>query len=143
MNKKSTHTKPSQPARKTMPAAVHAAALALEHDDTGVSETPLVVEHVADTPAPATAPASVRAEKPGKPVTFSLTLPGEEAHRFDALREAHQQDGVKPKKSIVLRAALIALAELDQGRAAQIIAGLQPPAEDKPKSKPHKAKSKK
>jgi hypothetical protein len=143
MNKKTSRNKPSQPAQKTLPAAVHAAALAQGSDAADVNDTPLVVENVTDTPAPAAeaeAP-SHKAEKPGKPVTFSVTLPAGDAQRFDSLRHAHQPDGAKLKKSTVVRAALMALAELDQARVAELIASLQDDSEDKPKAS--RAKSKK
>ena len=149
MNKKTSRSKPSQPAQKTMTAAVHAAALAQGSDAADVTDTPLVVENIIDAPAPEAIPAtgsdakkpSQKAEKPGKPVTFSVTLPAGDAQRFDVLRHAHQIEGAKLKKSTVLRAALVALSELDHERVAQIIAGLQAPAQDKPK--PGKTKSKK
>lgn len=153
MNKKTSRNKPSQPAQKTLTAAVHAAALAQGSEAADLTDihtdTPLVVENVIDAPAPEAIPAtdsdakkpSQKAEKPGKPVTFSLTLPAGDAQRFDVLRHAHQAEGGKLKKSTVLRAALVALSELDHERAAQIIAGLQAPGDDKPKA--GKAKSKK
>lgn len=144
MNKKTSRNKPSQPARKTLPAAVHAAALAQGGDAADINDTPLVVENITDTPpaaaaAEAEAP-SHKAEKPGKPVTFSVTLPAADAQRFDGLRHAHQPDGAKLKKSIVVRAALMALAELDQARVAELIAGLQADSEDKPKASKAKLK---
>jgi hypothetical protein len=139
MNKKTSRKQAPQPARKTLPAAVHAAALAQGGDDGAVTDTPLVVENAAGTAAPAPAPA--KPEKPGKPATFSVTLPAGDAHRFDTLRHAHQAGGAKLKKSTLVRAALVALAELDQERVAQIIAGLQIADADQPK--PNKAKSKK
>jgi hypothetical protein len=84
---------------------------------------------------PTKAEKAEKAEKPGKPVTFSLTLPATEAYLFEELRQTHQADGAKLKKSILLRAALLALAEADEARVTQIVAGLQPPADDKPAAK--------
>lgn len=167
MNKKSIRNKPSQPARKALPAAVHAAAMSLDGETPGADSTLLVTSDVpaheapeqavaghdepenaapADAPEAGvetdTAPAKAgarKADKPGKPLTFSLTLPATEALLFDALREQYQHDGAKLKKSVLLRAALLALAESDEERVATIIAGLQAPAEEKPR----KPKSKK
>ena len=144
MNKKTSRNKPSQPAQKTLPAAVHAAALAHSSEAADVNDTPLVVENVVDTPAPAPAveaeAPSHKAEKPGKPVTISVTLPAADAQRFDILRHAHQADGAKLKKSTVVRAALMALAELDQARVAELIASLQLDSEDKPKASKEQSK---
>lgn len=144
MNKKTSRNKPSQPAQKTLPAAVHAAALAQVSDAADVNDTPLVVENIVDIPAPAVAAdaeaPSHKAEKPGKPVTFSVTLPAGDAQRFDSLRHAHQLDGAKLKKSTVVRAGLMALAELDQARVAELIASLQVDGDDKPKASKAKLK---
>jgi len=155
MNKKSLRNKPAQPVQKALPAAVHAAALSLDSDTPGTDASePLVTADVPahDVPADAAetseapeahvAPAKAaarKAEKPGKPVTFSVTLPATEAHLLDALREQYQQDGAKLKKSVLVRTALLALAESDEERIAKIVADLQAPAEEKPR----KPKSKK
>lgn len=162
MNKKSIRNKPSQPVQKALPAAVHAAAMSLDGETPGTdaseplvtadapahdlpAETPVDAVETTDAPdAPETSAAPAKADKhkpakPGKPVTFSVTLPATEAQLFDALREQYALDGDKLKKSTLLRAALLALAESDEARVATLIAGLQPPAE----VKPAKSKSKK
>lgn len=162
MNKKSIRSRTTKPVQKSLPAAVHAAALSLESEIVAAAPEPLVVDglhvpsdHVADPVAatatdtpPADAAASRakkpvkadKAEKPAKPVKFSFSLPASEARLFDELRAA---DGAKIKKSILLRAALLALAEIDKERLAQIVGELQPPVAVKvPKAAP-KAKSKK
>ena len=158
MNKKSIRNKSTQPVQKALPAAVHAATMALdgEHpgDDTAGADALFVTadlpadlvdaapsEAEAD-PAPAK-PATRKADKPGKAVTFSLSLPASEAALFDALREQYQPGEGKLKKSILLRAALLALAESDDERIAAIVAGLQAPAEEKPAKTKAKPKSKK
>ena len=159
MNKKSIRNKPSQPVQKTLPAAVHAAAMSLDGETPGTDASePLVtadvpahdlpaetaVDAVETTDAPETSAVPAKADKhkpakPGKPVTLTVTLPATEAQLFDALREQYALDGDKLKKSTLLRAALLALAESDEARVATLIAGLQAPAEDKPA----KSKSKK
>lgn len=160
MNKKSIRNKTSQPVQKALPAAVHAAAMSLDGETAGAASGTVADDvHMhdvsantaadtavdTDTAADGTAETSAdhapkkskaeKAEKPGKPVTFSLTLPATEAYLFEELRQTHQADGAKLKKSILLRAALLALAEADEARVAQIVASLQPPAEDKPAAK--------
>lgn len=165
MNKKSIRNKPSQPVQKTLPAAVHAAAMSLDGETPGTdaseplvtadvpahdlpAETPVDAMETTDAPdapdAPDAGAAPAKADKhkpakPGKPVTLTVTLPATEAQLFDALREQYALDGDKLKKSTLLRAALLALAESDEARVATLIAGLQAPAEDKPA----KSKSKK
>lgn len=83
---------------------------------------PYPSDPVADAPAPP----SGKAPKPARPVKFSVSLPAATAQLFDQLR--HGADGVKMKKSVVLRAALAALAQLDQEGIAHIVAGLAPAA---------------
>lgn len=171
MNKKSIRNRTSKPVEKTLPAAVHAAAMSLDGDTPGGSSAPFVVaeahgsaadgaasphqtepqvadeqlvEPPADVPAPEAASARPKkAEKPGKPVKLSFTLPGDEARLFDALRETHQLEGAKLKKSVLVRAALLALAEADESRIAQIVASLDPVKPAAPKAAKGKSKGKK
>lgn len=107
-------------------------------DDGALGAAP-VAAAAADTPAPAPAPKAAsagrasksnkanKADKPGKPVKFTLTLPADELPQFEALRQAHQRDGAKLKKSVLMRAALLLLAQTDSARVAEIVAGLDVP----------------
>lgn len=75
------------------------------------------------------------ADKPAKDkfVKCSFTLPESEVAFLDALKKTHQANGIAVKKSQLLRAALLALADVDSERLAQLIAHL--PAEPSPKKK--------
>lgn len=59
-----------------------------------------------------------------RPQEATVIFAGAEAQLFDTLRLG--ASGVKLKKSVVLRAALAALAEVGEERVAQLVAGLAP-----------------
>jgi len=57
-------------------------------------------------------------------VKMSFTLPESEVAFLDALKKTHQANGVALKKSQLLRAALLALADVDSARLTQLVAHL-------------------
>lgn len=131
MNKKSTRNKPHRPADKT--AAPDAATAPLD-------ETTLAAPDQAGA-GMATAPAqSTKMDKPHKPVTISITLPGNAAQLLEQLRQTHGTLDKKLKKSVLIRTALLALAETDPDRIAAIVAGLDVPQEAVAKARNSKKK---
>jgi hypothetical protein len=76
---------------------------------------------VADVPAKAAKVAK------DKFVKVSFSLPESEAGLLDAMKKTHQGNGVAIKKSQLLRAGLLALADLDSDHIAKLLAHL--PAE--------------
>lgn len=103
MSKKSSHSTPS--------GAVDAAA-------------PAAGATVPPAPAMEVPAAAEPAARKIKPQEASVTFKGEEARLFDALRTRHGVDGTKLKKTVLLRAALAALAAADEERIAQLVAGV-------------------
>lgn len=119
--------------------------------DTGADETPAAP--AAEPAAPAVAakkgdgkkstkkPAKVVAEATGddappaapvKPVKVpkikfvevTFALPESEAELLDAMKKTHQANGLSLKKAQLLRAGLLALADIDADRLAQLVAHL-------------------
>jgi hypothetical protein len=76
---------------------------------------------VAAAPAKAAKVAKVAKEKF---VKVSFSLPESEAGLLDALKKTHQGNGVAIKKSQLLRAGLLALADLDSEKIAKLLAHL-------------------
>lgn len=81
----------------------------------------------ADPIAEATKPAKAPKAAKDKFVKVTFSLPESEMLVLDALKKTHQVDGVSLKKNQLLRAALLALADVDAARLAQLVAHL--PAE--------------
>ncbi len=77
--------------------------------------------------APVEAPAKAAKVAKDKFVKVSFSLPESEAGLLDALKKTHQGNGVAIKKSQLLRAGLLALADLDSEHIAKLLAHL--PAE--------------
>lgn len=135
MNRKSTRNKPRPPAETITPAS-HDAAIPGDDTTPGAPDPADVAFAVPAVPTPAARPSP----KPHKPVTFSVTLPGNAAQLIDQLRQTHGTAEKKLKKSVLLRAALLALAETDPDRIASIVAGLDMP-QDKV-ARPRKSRKK-
>lgn len=76
---------------------------------------------------PVEAPAKAAKAVKDKFVKVSFSLPESEAGLLDALKKTHQGNGVAIKKSQLLRAGLLALADLDSEHIAKLLAHL--PAE--------------
>lgn len=74
--------------------------------------------------APAEAPAKAAKVVKDKFVKVSFSLPESEAGLLDALKKTHQGNGVAIKKSQLLRAGLLALADLDSEHIAKLLAHL-------------------
>lgn len=123
MNKKSTRNKPRRPAETMTPASHDAATIPGDDTTPGASDPADVAATVPVVSTPAARPSP----KPHEPVTFSITLPGNAAQLLDQLRQTHGTVEKKLKKSVLLRAALLALAETDPDRIAAIVAGLDKP----------------
>jgi hypothetical protein len=82
-----------------------------------------------DGAAPAKAPKKERAAAPAKVakdkfVKCTFSLPESEMLVLDGLKKTHQANGAALKKSQLLRAALLALADVDADRLAQLLAPL-------------------
>jgi len=107
----------------------------------------VAAEPAADTPAPGAAAAKSKGsgKKPAKAadkdivadapakavkvvkdkfVKMTFSLPESEAGLLDALKKTHQGNGVALKKGQLLRAGLLALADLDSERLAKLVAHL-------------------
>lgn len=83
-------------------------------------------EEAVSAPAAEEQAAAAPVIKKVKPQEASVTFAGAEARVFDALRTRLGADGTRLKKSVLLRAALAALAEAGDERAAALVAGLAP-----------------
>ncbi|MDQ2822149.1 MAG: hypothetical protein M3Y65_17455 [Pseudomonadota bacterium] len=74
--------------------------------------------------APAVAPAKPAKVPKIKFVEVTFALPESEAELLDAMKKTHQSNGLALKKGQLLRAGLLALADIDAGRLAQLVAHL-------------------
>lgn len=88
-------------------------------------------------------PAEVKPVKPAKIakekfVEITFSLPESEAGLLDAMKKTHQGNGVTLKKGQLLRAGLLALADLDSAHIARLVAHL--PAAPVSKKKKKQAK---
>ena len=77
-------------------------------------------------PAESKQPAAAKAIKPVKDkfIKYAFTLPESEMLVLDAMKKTHKANGVALKKSQLLRAGLLALADVDAERLAQLVAQL-------------------
>ena len=84
---------------------------------------PAVVAKAADGEH-ADAPAKAAKVAKDKFVKITFSLPESEAGLLDAMKKTHLVNGKALKKSQLLRAGLLALADLEAGRLAQLVAHL-------------------
>lgn len=103
-----------------------AAAPAVIGKAKGSAKKPAKSAAVDDVPAPA---AAVKPVKPAKIVKekfveITFSLPESEAGLLDAMKKTHQGNGVTLKKGQLLRAGLLALADLDSAHIARLVAHL-------------------
>jgi cytoskeletal protein RodZ len=108
------------------------------HDDADAADAaavPADVADVADAPEQdASANGKKQARKPAKAaepvqekfVKCTFALPESEMLVLDAMKKTHKANGVALKKSQLLRAALLALADVDADRLTQLVAQLPP-----------------
>lgn len=74
--------------------------------------------------APDAAPAKPIKVPKIKFVEITFALPESEAELLDAMKKTHQANGLALKKAQLLRAGLLALADIDGDRLAQLVAHL-------------------
>lgn len=74
--------------------------------------------------APDAAPAKPIKVPKIKFVEITFALPESEAELLDAMKKTHQANGLALKKAQLLRAGLLALADIDAERLAQLVAHL-------------------
>ena len=79
---------------------------------------------VAPVAAPVDTPVKAARAVKDKFVKVAFSLPESEAGLLDALKKTHQGNGVAIKKSQLLRAGLLALADLDSEHMAKLLAHL-------------------
>lgn len=104
--------KPGKGAKKHTRDVPQAAVAAEEDSSAAVKPAKLA--------KPAKAPKALK----DKFVKCTFTLPESELAVLDAMKKTGSADGVTVKKSLLLRAALLALAEVDGERLAQLVAQL-------------------
>jgi formiminotetrahydrofolate cyclodeaminase len=147
MNQKSRRSNVRAPTQQPDTSISNAAALPVD-GDSALSASHDVLQ--AAMAAPADAPSDVAADaKPAKKnakavadepveappvkaakvpkikfVKRTFSLPESEAALLDAMKKTHQANGLALKKSQLLRAALLALADVDAERLAQLVAHL-------------------
>jgi len=116
------------PAADTTEAAD--ASMAPEQD-AGASTAPVAAK--ADTDGKKAARKPAKAAEPAKPavkavkekfVKCTFALPESEMLVLDAMKKTHKANGLALKKSQLLRAALLALADVDADRLAHLVAQL-------------------
>jgi hypothetical protein len=84
---------------------------------------------------PVDVPAKAAKVAKDKFVKVAFSLPESEAGLLDALKKTHQGNGVAIKKSQLLRAGLLALADLDSDHIAKLLAHLPAEATARKKKK--------
>lgn len=103
-------------------------------DDNVVVAEPADVAEVPEQDASANASGKKQARKAAKAaepvqekfVKCTFALPESEMLVLDAMKKTYKANGVALKKSQLLRAALLALADVDAGRLTQLVAQLPP-----------------
>lgn len=106
----------------------------------GSAKKPAKSAAVDDVPV---TPAEVKPVKPAKVakekfVDITFSLPESEAGLLDAMKKTHQGNGVTLKKGQLLRAGLLALADLDSAHIARLVAHLPAAPVSKKKKKQEK-----
>lgn len=92
----------------------------------GSAKKPAKSAAVDSVEAPPAAVMPVKAAKVAKEkfVEITFSLPESEAGLLDAMKKTHQGNGVTLKKGQLLRAGLLALADLDSAHIARLVAHL-------------------